>query len=158
MLLARLILSEMGNKLDAVINQTTLVRAKPEIVYNALTTAEGLDSWFTTGSFVEARPGGKIIFRWKNWGPEQISGEDGGPVLEAPPPARFVFQWHPDDPSYATTVKVDFEAVSEGTIVRLREQGYEDTPSGRRAFADCASGWGEALTLLKFYVEHGLTY
>jgi hypothetical protein len=22
----------------------------------------------------------------------------------------------------------------------------------------CATGWGEALTLLKFYLEHGLTY
>jgi hypothetical protein len=69
----------------------------------------------------------------------------------------FVFQWHPDDILYYHR-RVDFEAVPEGTIVRLREQGNEDTPSGRRAFADCASSWGEALTLLKFYVEHGLTY
>ena len=23
---------------------------------------------------------------------------------------------------------------------------------------ECAAGWGEALTLLKFYLEHGVTY
>jgi len=42
--------------------------------------------------------------------------------------------------------------------LRLQEHGYQDTPTGRKAFADCACGWGEALTLLKFYVEYGLKY
>ena len=51
-----------------------------------------------------------------------------------------------------------FEAVENGAIIRLREYGYEDTPSGRRGILECAAGWGEALTLLKFYVEHGITY
>lgn len=78
--------------------------------------------------------------------------------MEALRPKRFVFQWHPDNPSYATTVEVDFEPAAEGTIVRLREHGYADTPEGHRACLDCAAGWGEALVLLKFYVEHGLRY
>lgn len=148
----------MEKQLDLEILHATLVKAAPERVYEAFTTAEGLDGWFTRGSFVDPRPGGRISFRWENWGPDHISGEDGGPVLEALPPGRFVFQWHPDGDSYATTVEVCFEAVPAGTIVRLKEYGYQDTASGRRAFASCACGWGEALTLLKFYVEHGLTY
>jgi uncharacterized protein YndB with AHSA1/START domain len=148
----------MEKQLDMEIIHATLVKEAPERVYQAFTTAEGLDSWFTRGSYVDPRPGGRISFRWEDWGPERISGEDGGPVLEAIPPACFVFQWHPDGDSYATTVEVSFEAVPGGTIVRLKERGYQNTPSGRRAFANCASGWGEALTLLKFYVEHGLTY
>ncbi len=28
----------------------------------------------------------------------------------------------------------------------------------RSPFAMCASGWGEALTLLKFYLEHDVVY
>ena len=44
-----------------------------------------------------------------------------------------------------------------GTIVRLREAGYYNTPSGIRSMVECAAGWGEALTLLKFYVEHGIS-
>lgn len=101
---------------------------------------------------------GSIFFRWKNWGPDHITAEDGGPVLEAQRPSRFVFQWRPDQPSYATTVEIDFEARKHGTVLRLREHGYEDTPSGRRKMLECACGWGEALTLLKFYVEHGIRY
>ena len=51
-----------------------------------------------------------------------------------------------------------FEKVAEGTVIRLREYGYHDTPSGIKAMLECAAGWGEALTLLKYYVEHNLLY
>jgi hypothetical protein len=43
-------------------------------------------------------------------------------------------------------------------VVHLTEKGYTNTPGGRRNMLECASGWGEALTLLKFYLEHGVTY
>lgn len=142
---------------EASITQSTLVRAPAEEVYQALTTASGLDGWFTTGASVDARPGGSIRFRWERFGPEGVTLEDGGSVLEAVPNKRFVFRWqeHQDPP---TTVEIDFEPRQDGTLVRLREHGYPDTPEGLAAMLDCAAGWGEALTLMKFYVEHGLTY
>ncbi len=130
------------------IRHAVLVRAEPERVYDALTTAAGLDGWFTTGAAVDARPGGEIRFRWRDWGPDRITDEDGGPVLEARRPERLVFQWSPDRHGEPTTVEVDFEVVEEGTVIRLRERGYQDTPAGRRQILDCAAGWGEALTLL----------
>jgi uncharacterized protein YndB with AHSA1/START domain len=139
----------MGDEKDLEIKHATLVRADPERVYEAFTTANGLDAWFTDGSSVDPRPGGEIRFRWRNWGPDRVSGEDGGPVLEAEKPRRFVFQWYPDDESYATTVEVDFAPSEQGTVVRLREYGYRDTPTSRCCQLDCAAGWGEALTLVK---------
>jgi uncharacterized protein YndB with AHSA1/START domain len=148
----------MTELIDVEIRQNTLVRAEPEKVYDALTTGEGLDAWFTVGSEVDARPGGSITFRWKDWGPDKYTTEAIGPVLEAERPERFVFQWHSDTPDYFTTIEIDFEPVEEGTVVRLREHGYHDTPSGRAALLECAAGWGEALTLMKYYVEHGVTY
>lgn len=78
---------------------STLIYAEPERVFIALTTSEGLDAWFTSGALVNAHSGGEIIFRWVNWGPHQITTEDGGSILEIIPPRRFVFQWHPDLPS-----------------------------------------------------------
>jgi uncharacterized protein YndB with AHSA1/START domain len=87
-----------------------------------------------------------------------VTAEDGGPVLEARRGERLVFQWHPDGPTYATTVAIHLEAREGGTVVRLREWGYLDTPAGLAAMLDCAAGWGEALTLLKFYVELGAIY
>ena len=140
------------------IRQNTLVRASPERVYDAFVTAEGINSWFTYNSEIDARAGGKIIFRWKNWGPDKYTIDSEGTVLEATRPRRFVFQWSPDSPTYATTIEINFEPSEEGTIVRLREFGYHNTPSGRAAMLECAAGWGEALTLLKYYVEHKIIY
>jgi len=69
-----------------------------------------------------------------------------------------VFQWSPDNPTYVTTIEIDLEPSDEGTILRLQEHGFRNTPGGRAAMAECAAGWGEAVTLLKFYVEHDITY
>jgi uncharacterized protein YndB with AHSA1/START domain len=140
------------------IRHSTLIRADPLRVYNALTTSEGLDAWFTSGARVNAHPGGDILFRWENWGPDHITAEDGGSVLEAIPPQRFVFQWHPDTQDYATIVEINIRPSEDGTIISLCEHGFADSPSGRTAMISCATGWGEALTLLKFHLEHGLRY
>lgn len=148
----------MPQKIDVEIKHSTLVRAKPEKVYSAIATAEGMNKWFTKGSEIDARPGGIIKFRWQDWGPDKVNLEAEGVVLEVKPGERFVFQWAADKPSYKTTIEMDFEPVDEGTIIRLKEYGYEDTHSGRVAMLDCATGWGEALTLLKFYVERDITY
>ena len=40
----------------------------------------------------------------------------------------------------------------------VHEYGYPDTPEGWEQHMSCSTGWGEALTLLKFYVEHGVRY
>lgn len=150
------------------IRHAVLVRAAPEQVYDAFTTAAGLDRWFTTGAESDPRPGGEMTWRWHEWGPDKLSGAFTVPVIEAVRPSRFVFQWAgegddtPEDPSHGharrTTVEVDFTPVPEGVVVRLRDHGYRDTPAGRRANIDCAVGWGEALALLKMNVEHGVSY
>jgi len=115
--------------IDDAIRQSTLVRAGIEEVYDAIATARGLDGWFTSGAEVDARPAGSIVFRW-----------------------------HPDSQAYATTVEIDLETTEGGTIIRLREFGFHDTPNGLRAMLDCSAGWGEALTLWKYHVEHGIRY
>lgn len=134
----------------------TLVRAPRERVYDALTQAAELDAWFTTGAEVDPRPGGEMVWRWVEWGPDGITAEDRGPVLEARRPERYAFQWQAE--LGGTTVEVDFEEHPEGTLVLLREHGYPDSKEGWRQFLDCSTGWGEALTLLKFHVEHGVRY
>jgi uncharacterized protein YndB with AHSA1/START domain len=138
------------------IRVSTLVRASREQVYDALTQAEQLDAWFTTGAEVDACPGGEMVWRWVDWGPDRVTSEDRGPVLEARRPERYVFQWQ--QRLGGTTVEVDFEETDAGTAIRLREHGYPDTPEGWEGFSECSTGWGEALTLLKFYVEHGVSY
>lgn len=143
------------------IRHSVLIRAAPEQVYDAFTTADGLNGWFTVEAESDPRPGGEMTWRWRDWGPERFSGASTVPVLAAERPTRFVFGWDgedtiPGEPRHLTTVEVDFETRPEGVVVHLRDYGYRDTPGGRRANIDCAIGWGEALTLLKMYAEHGI--
>ena len=148
----------MSSAKDRQVNLSTLVRATPERVYDAIATAKGLDGWFTRGAMVDARPGGIMHFRWKDHGVEHYNGENQGSVLEAHRPNRFAFRWKADSGNYDTTVEMNFEKVTEGTVVRLLEYGYEDGPVGLQDYVNRVGGWAEALTLMKFYVEHGLTY
>jgi uncharacterized protein YndB with AHSA1/START domain len=148
----------MTKTMNEKVNFKTLVRVKPERAYDAIATGAGLDEWFTTGATVDARPGGSIRFRWKDWGLDRYTGENSGPVLEARRPERFVFQWRADSGTYSTTVEVDFEPVDEGTVVRLVEYGYEETPDGMQDLLNRVSGWAQVLTLMKFYLEHGVRY
>ncbi|MEW6129366.1 MAG: SRPBCC domain-containing protein [Acidobacteriota bacterium] len=142
---------------DEKVSFQILVRATPERVYDAMATREGLNGWFTADSLIEA-PDGKLFLRWENWGVEHYTGESHGKVLEARRGKRFAFKWPVDIGNYLTTVEIDFEPANEGTIVRLIEYGYEENADKLQNMLNRAGGWGEALTLMKFYVEHGLTY
>jgi uncharacterized protein YndB with AHSA1/START domain len=147
----------MPRRLNGQIKHAVLIRAPTERCYDAFATAEGLDAWFTTGASVDARVGGPMTWRWRDWGPGRITTEATGTVYEAERPRRFVFDWDSGD-DRPTQVEITFEPCAEGTIVRLRELGYSDTARGLGACLDRAAGWGEALTLVKFWLEHGIHY
>lgn len=130
------------------VRRTTWIRAPRERVYDAFATADGLNAWFTTGASIDASPGGAIRFRFVEWGAEKVDLEFPGRVIEAARPSRFVFKW--GEQGQASTVEVDLEERDGGTLVRLREYGFRDLEST----LGNASGWGEAMTLWKFWVEH----
>ena len=137
------------------ITQKVLIRAPREKVFNAMTTAVGLNSWFTKKTTKED---GKLHLRWVEWGAEKVTtSSENLPILEDKFPERFVYQWWLETGN-PTTIEIDFLEHEEGTLVNLRESGYEDSDEGHKRFEDCATGWGQALTLLKFFCEHGLTY
>jgi len=147
----------MNEKIDLPsINYNTYVAAPPQRVYETLTTGAGWDAWFTQGAEVDARPGGYILFRWKNFKVDRYTNESRGLVFEAEAPRRFVFQWKAGDSP--TTVEFDLEPLGPGTVVTVTESGHTTSPKDLEALVECASGWGEALTLLKVYLEHGITY
>jgi uncharacterized protein YndB with AHSA1/START domain len=154
----------------------SFVQAPIERVYRTLTTADGWDAWFTRGADLDARPGGRFVLRWTDaeasrhrvtlWGPVHSNLEIGGQVVAAEPHEHFSFQW--TTAGHPTTVTFRLTRLGTGTVVALTESGYEAGDLGATGvvgqmenaspFAMCASGWGEALTLLKFYLEHGVTY
>jgi uncharacterized protein YndB with AHSA1/START domain len=134
----------------------TVVRAAPDKVFDAIATARGLDGWFTSGTELDPQPAGTLILRWKDWGLEKFTGEMEGDVVEFRRPDRFAFRWPVDSGGYMTTVTIDIEAHDEGSVVRLVEGTYDDDDVGTQDMLNRATGWAQALTLMKFWVEHGL--
>ncbi|WP_455142350.1 SRPBCC family protein [Candidatus Hodarchaeum mangrovi] len=143
------------SEFDTPIIHKTFIKAKREKVFNAITTSEGLDGWFTRGTSVDLKPGGIMHLKWVNWGVDKITTEAVCPIIDVIIPEKFSFKWWED---HYTTVEIFFEEVEGGTIVMLKETGYQDTKEGRRRCLECAVGWGEALTLLKFFVEYNIRY
>lgn len=141
---------------DAKIKQRTFIKATPEKVFKTITSASEWDKFFTTGMTLEPTQGGQCRFMWKDWGPDFYSLEVPGEVVEIDPPTLFSFAWGSGDNK--TTVRFELQGKHEGTVLTITEDGYQDTPKHREAILDCASGWGEAATLLKFYMEHGTIY
>lgn len=137
------------------IRQTTFIKATPEKVYDTITSGEGWNAFFTKETEIDPKPGGHITFRWVDWGPSLYTTSAGGPVIEADRPSRFVFKW---GKKIQSTVAFDLEEKHGGTVVRVTEVGYPNTSEGRDMMLECASGWGEALTLLKFYLEFNVIY
>lgn len=137
--------------LDLDIKQKVFIRAPREKVYDAFTTAEGMNGWFTRSASIDARPGGAMRLQWVDWGAERdINQTVHGRVVEAKRPERFVYQW--GEPGLESTVEIVLEEREGGTLLRLREYGFHKIES----LVENAGGWGEALTLVKFWVEHGI--
>jgi uncharacterized protein YndB with AHSA1/START domain len=130
----------------------------PERVFDALATAEGLNKWFTQTTELDHRPGGSIVFRWKDYGMDRFTGEYPGKVLEWHRPNHYVYEWEADSRGYFTTVDITFSVVPEGTLLHLVETGYKDTPEGMQDLLNRVSGWASVLTEMKYYLEHGIRY
>jgi uncharacterized protein YndB with AHSA1/START domain len=140
------------------IKYSTFINAPVEKVYKTLTTADGWNAWFTKATTIDLRVGGAIEFVWRDWAVDHVDFEDGGEILEVEQSRKFSFTWHR---AYSpTTVTFSLRKLGDGTVVDLTDSGYkfEDLSNEFCGFAVCCSGWGEALTLLKVYIEHGITY
>jgi uncharacterized protein YndB with AHSA1/START domain len=140
------------------INHRTYIKADKELIYKILTTSEGWNAWFTDATFIKINPDGTgdIKLKWTDYGIDKVNIEDGGKILESKPNSTFIFQWSPGESK--TTVSFQLEQYNDGTLVNLKERGYSNSETDLNACIGCAAGWGEALTLLKVYVEHGIIY
>ncbi|RIW38514.1 SRPBCC domain-containing protein [Bacillus salacetis] len=136
------------------ISHRVFIKAEQRKVYETLTTAKGWDAWFTTGASLEFghQGTGAITLRWEQ--PDGNMIEDVGRIIKADSPSFFSFYWKPGDST--TTVNLSLEPYKDGTIVHIEEEGYSSSPADQAALVNCASGWGEALMLLKMHLEYGI--
>ena len=143
------------------IDRAIEIKAPPERVWRALTSAAELSAWFEVKIEGEITPGNEV------WMESTHAGHAGTRFrvrfVEMTPAKRFAWQWCPGavDPAVdyskepQTTVTFTLEPHGGGTRLSVAETGFDEVSLTRRAkvYADNSQGWTEVLDWLRRYVE-----
>jgi uncharacterized protein YndB with AHSA1/START domain len=138
------------------IEREITIAAPPQRVWELITTAEHLGTWFgDAGAEIDLRPGGAMELRWAEMGTSR------GRVEAVEPPERFAFWWAPYDgeqlrePGAGNETLVEFTLAQapEGTLLRVVESGFSrlvcDEAQRERARNGNVEGWAKKLEDLR---------
>ncbi len=100
------------------------VPAPPGEVWPALTHADQVSVWFGAAAELDARPGGRGVFRWPDGTERHVV------VEEVVPGRKLSFRWLPFqrtlggevEPVPSTRVAITLDEITEGTRVRVVEE------------------------------------
>ncbi|MBF6298915.1 SRPBCC domain-containing protein [Nocardia amamiensis] len=125
----------------------------PAKVWTALTTAEGLGTWFGNSATIDLRPGGVAQMTWQN-------GHSADMRIErVEEPSVFGFTWHiyglPEDDPRRTYVEFTLEPAGAGTRLTVTETGFAQLSADdhRKAFDGNTEGWASELGELVEYLD-----
>lgn len=135
------------------IERTLRLSQSPERVWHALTTAEGLGTWFGNSAEVDLRVGGQVKLAWD-------SGDAATLTIERlEPPHVFGYTWPiyglaEGDPRRAY-VEFTLEPTGSGTTLTMVETGFAQLPEAdhEKAFAGNTDGWTNELAELVAYLD-----
>jgi uncharacterized protein YndB with AHSA1/START domain len=142
------------------VTSLTLVRriaARPSIVFDALTTVEGIACWWGPDAGpvllaqVDLRVGGsfRVRFRMLDGSEHESSGE----YLEVVRPERLAMSWRwegAEDPG-ESRIEIDLRAIAGGTELTFTHARLQDEESRRGH----ERGWNGALDKLQGHFSHG---
>ena len=97
-------------------------------------------------------------FYWENFGGGRETVSQKGRIIHVDLNHQLSLEWQTNEDGNRAVTKFVLTPHESGTLVELEESGYKWSERDMKVALICAGGWGEALTLLKFYLEHGLTY
>jgi uncharacterized protein YndB with AHSA1/START domain len=133
-----------------------IIKARPEIVFDAVTTAEGIAHWWGPDagpvlvSESNPRVGGRYRVRFRRL--EGSEHESSGEFLEIVRPKRVVMSWRweggGEDPG-ESRVEIRLRAIAEGTELTFTHALLHDEESCRSH----EGGWTGALDKLEAYFD-----
>ena len=135
------------------IERTMELAHPPAKVWAALTTAEGLGTWFGHEADIDLRPGGAARMRWASGYSVEMR------VERVEEPTVFGFTWQiyglPEDDPRRTYVEFTLEAAGAGTRLRVVESGFAQLPGDayRKAYDGNTQGWAKELAELAGYLD-----
>jgi uncharacterized protein YndB with AHSA1/START domain len=107
----------MNAEAIATLNRTVIIRATPDIVFRYFADSARWAAWWGAGSFIEARPGGRLLIRYPG------GVEAAGEVVEVESPRRIVFTYGyvsgKPIPVGGSRVTIDVEPHPDGTRLSL---------------------------------------
>jgi uncharacterized protein YndB with AHSA1/START domain len=136
------------------IERTLHLTQPPERVWAALTTAEGLGTWFGNRAEVDLRVGGQARLTWD-------SGDTATLTIERlDPPRVFGYTWPiaglPDGDPRRTYVEFTLEPEGTGTTLTMVETGFAQLPDDgghKAAYSGNTEGWTHELDELVAYLD-----
>jgi uncharacterized protein YndB with AHSA1/START domain len=136
------------------IERTVQLTHPPERVWAALTTVEGLGTWFGHHAQVDLRVGGQAKLTWD-------SGDTATLTIERlEPPRVFGYTWPvdglPEGDPRRTYVEFTLEPTSTGTALTVVESGFaqlRDAGEHKAAYTDHTEGWTNELGELVAYLD-----
>ena len=135
------------------IERTVELPHPPAKVWAALTTAEGLSSWFGHEAAIDPRPGGAARMTWDNGFRVEMRVER----VEEPFVFGFTWQLHelPDDDPRRTYVEFTLEPARTGTRLTVVETGFAQLPADvhGKEYDSHVQGWASELGELASYLD-----
>ncbi|SRR6266702_4670252 len=137
------------------IERTVEIAKPPARVWAALTTAEGLSSWFGQQAEIDLRPGGTARMSFGT----QYTAEMRVERVEEP--SVFGYTWHiyglPQEDPRRTYVEFTLEPTAAGTRLTVVESGFAQLPEDayKTAFGGNTEGWANELGELVEYLDAG---
>lgn len=136
------------------IERTVQLTHPPERVWAALTTAEGLGTWFGNSAEVDLRVGGQAKLTWD-------SGDAATLTIERlEPPRVFAYTWPisglADGDPRRTYVEFTLEPAGAGTTLTMVETGFAQLPDAgdhKAAYSGNTEGWTHELGELVAYLD-----
>ena len=135
------------------IQRTIELKSAPAKVWSAITTADGLASWFGDTARIDLRPGGEAQM---TFGGEHTANMRVERVEE---PSAFGFTWHiyglPEDDPRRTYFEFTLEPKGGGTRLTVVETGFAQLSDDAHkiAFEGNTRGWRSELDELIQYLD-----
>ena len=135
------------------IERTIELAHPPEKVWAAITTAEGLGTWFGNSAEIDLRVGGQAKLTWDHGHVANLT------IERVEPPRVFGYTWDiyglPDDDPRRTYVEFTLEPTGTGTTLTLVESGFAQLPDAefQKAFSGNSEGWTSELGELVAYLD-----
>lgn len=133
-----------------------VVKAPLEKAWEAFTTKEGWESWFSDKVTSDFQVGSPLVMYFEGY------GENTGTVVEREEHKSFAYQWHPGEGDWEsrpveekTTVRFTIEPVDGGTKITMVESGFSKVLEARRpkAFEDNTGGWSYMMKQIVRWLE-----